>query len=64
MGYAAQGTTQELSKIWMPLSEFIPSVMEGLRAGNDYIPVGFGAQLFERFEKGKDEISKQLARKP
>ncbi|KAA1468641.1 NAD(P)-binding protein [Dentipellis sp. KUC8613] len=54
-----QGTTPALSKIWMPLDEFIPAAMEGLLRGDPHIAVGRANGLYEQFEKDKmDTVQK------
>ncbi|KAF9480052.1 NAD(P)-binding protein [Pholiota conissans] len=52
----AYGTTERLSKFWMPLNEFTELTIEGLRQGNGYIPVGTAEQAFEKFETGKEDM--------
>ncbi|KAF8203083.1 hypothetical protein BJ912DRAFT_1053089 [Pholiota molesta] len=54
------GTTEMLSKFWMPLDEFTDLTVEGLRKGDDYITVGSATQHFENFEKGKPEVMQRL----
>ncbi|THH21476.1 hypothetical protein EW146_g78 [Bondarzewia mesenterica] len=52
-----QGTTERLSKIWMPLNEFVDGVMEGLGRGDMQIAVGMAASSHERFESGKMDLT-------
>lgn len=52
----AEGTTEALSKVWMPLEEFVPIVTKGLVAGTPHITAGMAEGAWDRFEKGKDEI--------
>ncbi|KAF5368340.1 hypothetical protein D9758_002422 [Tetrapyrgos nigripes] len=52
----AQGTTERLSKIWMPLDEFTRNVMNGLKNGDPVIAVGSAKGNYERFELPKEEI--------
>lgn len=59
----AYGTTEKLSKFWMPLDEFTNATMEGLKTGAAYIPVGRAAQVYERFEEGKDKLIMELRRR-
>lgn len=56
----AEGTTEALSKIWMPLEEFVPIATRGLVAGTPHIVVGRSEDAWNRFEKGKDEIVARL----
>lgn len=50
------GTTEALSKIWMPLEEFVSIVTKGLVAGTPYICAGRSEQMFDKYEKGKGEF--------
>lgn len=49
----AQGTTPQLSKVWMPLKDYIGKTMEGLRLGKYQIAVGGAADAYDRFERVK-----------
>lgn len=49
----AQGTTPQLSKIWMPLKDYIDETVKGLRLGKYQIPVGAAIGAYDRFEKAK-----------
>jgi len=49
-----EGTTEMLSKAWMPLDVFTAQTMDGLKEGKFQIPVGLDAP-FKRFEEGKLE---------
>jgi hypothetical protein len=51
-----EGSTDKLSKVWMPLDTFTEKAMEGLKEGKFQIPVGL-EETFDRFEKGKYEQS-------
>ncbi|KAF5312124.1 hypothetical protein D9619_003041 [Psilocybe cf. subviscida] len=56
------GTSQQLSKFWMPLDEFTKTTMEGLREGKLHITAGSSTVNFERYEKDKEaEIFKRAA---
>jgi len=50
------GTTEALSKIWMPLEEFVSIVTKGLVAGTPYICAGRSEEVWNKYEKGKEEI--------
>jgi len=50
-----EGTTEALSKIWMPLEEFVTIVTKGLVAGTPYICAGRSEHMWNKFEKGKEE---------
>ncbi|KAF5356112.1 hypothetical protein D9756_003934 [Leucocoprinus leucothites] len=56
----AEGTTEALSKFWMPLEEFVTIVTKGLIAGTPFIGAGTSADVWNRFEKGKEEIVARL----
>ncbi|KAF7416470.1 hypothetical protein PC9H_002736 [Pleurotus ostreatus] len=51
----AEGTTERLSKIWMPLDEYIRVTMDGLKKGDVHISAGASLAGLEKFETGKDE---------
>ncbi|TFY80424.1 hypothetical protein EWM64_g3589 [Hericium alpestre] len=53
-----QGTSEKLSKFWMPLEIFTSAAMEGLQRGEDHVTVGSATSAFERFEKGKLDVAK------
>jgi len=55
-----EGTTERLSKFWMPLREFTPKVMEGLYRGDETISIGTAADSFAKFEEGKQEAANRL----
>ncbi|THU94842.1 NAD(P)-binding protein [Dendrothele bispora CBS 962.96] len=50
----AQGTTDVLSKFWMPLDEFTNTVMEGLKRGDTVVAAGNAKNDYEQFEHPKD----------
>ncbi|TRM61495.1 hypothetical protein BD626DRAFT_405635, partial [Schizophyllum amplum] len=52
----AEGTTETLSKFWMPLAEFTSIVMEGLKEGKIAIAAGMAAATYDRFEKPKENF--------
>jgi len=57
-GELAYGTTEKLSKFWMPLDKYIETTMEGLRRGDKhYILWQPSLDAYQRFEKGKDELN-------
>jgi short-subunit dehydrogenase involved in D-alanine esterification of teichoic acids len=49
------GTTQALTKFWMPLDEYTKVTMEGLRRGDVEIPAGMALEDLKRYEAGKLE---------
>lgn len=53
--FTDQGTTERLSKVWMPLADFTKEAMDGLKRGDDAIPVGLVRSQWETHEKGKLE---------
>ncbi|KAL0581208.1 hypothetical protein V5O48_000796 [Marasmius crinis-equi] len=55
----ADGTTEKLSKQWMPLDEFIPATMEGLKKGEPHIGPGVSGIAFGRYEKEKYQLVMQ-----
>ncbi|KAF8167913.1 hypothetical protein B0H34DRAFT_683640 [Crassisporium funariophilum] len=56
----AYGTTEKLSKSWMPLEEFIKITMKGLRNGDHHICPGTSQSQFDKFDKGKDELALKI----
>ncbi|KAL1744939.1 hypothetical protein HDZ31DRAFT_37538 [Schizophyllum fasciatum] len=50
----AQGTTEALSKFWMPLREFTDTVIDGLKEGKNTITAGSATSAYDQFEKGKE----------
>ncbi|KIK04269.1 hypothetical protein K443DRAFT_93553 [Laccaria amethystina LaAM-08-1] len=59
----AYGTTEKLSRFWMPLEEYTTKTMEGLENGDVYITTGNIQGVFEKFEKGKDELAEQFQKR-
>ncbi|KAF8078420.1 hypothetical protein FPV67DRAFT_1465214 [Lyophyllum atratum] len=51
----AYGTTEKLSKFWMPLDEYTKIILEGLKNGDPYITAGTASDVFTNFEAGKLE---------
>ena len=49
----AEGTSEALSKIWMPLDEYTKVTMEGLRAGDPYISASASLDAFNKFDRAK-----------
>jgi len=50
------GTTDKLSNIWMPLDQYISTTLDGLRKGDKLVTCGGVADMFKRFEEGKEEV--------
>ncbi|KAJ7042526.1 hypothetical protein C8F04DRAFT_1076216, partial [Mycena alexandri] len=44
-----QGTTEMLSKFWMPLDEYTKTTIEGLRRGDIHVAAGAAAAVVKRF---------------
>ena len=55
-----EGTTQSLSKFWMPLEEYTRSTMEGLVRGDPYVPAGMAVNQHKKFEEGKLELAEKM----
>jgi len=51
------GTTDKLSKFWMPLDQYIGTTVDGLRI--ERRQSGISADMFKRFEEGKEEAAAQ-----
>jgi len=56
----ASGTTEELSKIWMSLNEFVKLVMPALLKGDNNVPIGMAVTVYEKYETGKSEFATQI----
>ncbi|KAG6911814.1 hypothetical protein DXG01_000061 [Tephrocybe rancida] len=54
------GTTEKLSKFWMPLDEYTRLTMEGLTNGESHIAAGSASDAFKRFDSGKVELAERL----
>ncbi|KAF7419467.1 hypothetical protein PC9H_002057 [Pleurotus ostreatus] len=54
------GTTEALSKTWMTLEEFTKLTLDGLLKGDDDVPVGMSAAVFQKFEAGKSQMAIHL----
>ena len=53
--FVERGTTEELSKFWMPLGEFSEHAMKGLEAGDFQVFVPQTKEAWEAIEKGRIE---------
>ena len=53
-----EGTTQRLSKIWMPLEEWTKLTMDGLLSmdGSGAVAVGSIKKFYDDFEAGKTSL--------
>ncbi|THU94844.1 NAD(P)-binding protein [Dendrothele bispora CBS 962.96] len=58
----AEGTTERLSKFWMPLDEFTNTVMEGLKKGDTVVAAGNAKTHYEQFEQPKEAIFAQTTK--
>lgn len=58
--FLAYGTTEKLSKFWMPLEEYTKVVLEALKRGETYITAGSTPDNFKRFDTGKLELAENL----
>ncbi|KAI5886630.1 NAD(P)-binding protein [Schizophyllum commune H4-8] len=55
-----QGTTEALSRFWMPLADFINVVLDGLKEGKIAITAGAATSAYLQFEKGKESYRNGL----
>jgi hypothetical protein len=53
----AYGTSEALSKVWMPLDEYTRLTMEGLRKGDRQISSAGSLAALQRFDAGKLEMA-------
>ncbi|KAK2462238.1 hypothetical protein APHAL10511_005734 [Amanita phalloides] len=54
------GTTNRLSRFWMPIDQYIENTVGGLRKGERVVTCGAGVNIFSRFEEGKEEEAAKL----
>ena len=59
----AYGTTEKLSKFWIPLDEFTKVTMEGLRKGEQVISMSVVKGMYEKFEREKEGMVLQMMQK-
>ncbi|KAF8912852.1 hypothetical protein CPB84DRAFT_1759673 [Gymnopilus junonius] len=58
------GTTEILSKFWMPLDDFTKEAVQGFRKGDHNIPVGVTwKDSFEKYEQGKEEAVLEMQKR-
>jgi len=55
-----EGTTERLSKFWMPLDEFTKLALEGLHSGETQIPIGPIKPSYDKSEEGKVEMARKM----
>ncbi|KAL0067642.1 hypothetical protein AAF712_005357 [Marasmius tenuissimus] len=56
-----EGTTEKLSKFWMPLDQYVALTLEGLQKGEPHVSCGAAAAAFDRFEKEKYDLAMKKA---
>ncbi len=56
----AEGTTEKLSKIWMPLDQYTKETVEGLQRGDHVVASGNAKIAYEKFEQGKEELMRDM----
>ncbi|KAI3612165.1 short-chain dehydrogenase oxidoreductase [Moniliophthora roreri] len=56
-----EGTTEKLSKFWMPLSQYIPETVQGLQNGEPQISSGPAKVAVKKFEKAKYDLTMKKA---
>ena len=61
--FSAYGTTEKLSKFWIPLSEFTKVTMEGLRKGDHVISMSGAKALYDKFEQPKEGMVNEMMQK-
>ncbi|KAJ3984785.1 hypothetical protein F5890DRAFT_1514708 [Lentinula detonsa] len=59
----AEGTTEALSKFWMPLSEYIKETIEGFQRGDSVVCNGMAKNAYEQFEKPKEQMVSEMAKR-
>ena len=57
---SVEGTTQRLSKFWIPLEEYTKVTVEGLVRGDPYVPAGRVVDDHKKFEEGKLELAEKM----
>ncbi|KAK1231842.1 hypothetical protein PQX77_005056 [Marasmius sp. AFHP31] len=56
-----EGTSEKLSKFWMPLDQYVALTLEGLQKGEPHVTCGAAATAFDRFEKEKYDLAMKKA---
>ncbi|KAJ3995125.1 hypothetical protein F5050DRAFT_1808975 [Lentinula boryana] len=59
----AEGTTEALSKFWMPLSEYTKETIEGFQRGDNVVCNGMAKNAYEQFEKPKEQMVSEMAKR-
>ena len=47
----------------MPLEQYISTTMDGLRKGDRLVVCGHAADMFKRFEEGKEEVVQNMIKR-
>ncbi|KAF9065120.1 hypothetical protein BDP27DRAFT_1393673 [Rhodocollybia butyracea] len=58
-----EGTTDALSKFWVPIDAYTKEAIEGLQRGDDVVSSGFAKVAYEKFEKPKDGMVSEMAKR-
>jgi len=54
------GTTEALSKFWMPLEQYTKETVAGLQRGDQFITCGTATDVFNKYETGKVEVAENI----
>ncbi|KAF9454887.1 NAD(P)-binding protein [Macrolepiota fuliginosa MF-IS2] len=56
----AEGTTEKLTNLWMPLDKYTEVTMQGLRNGDTIISTGGSLVWYDKYDKDKEGVIAQL----
>ncbi|KIK60982.1 hypothetical protein GYMLUDRAFT_167102 [Collybiopsis luxurians FD-317 M1] len=59
----AEGTTEALSKFWMPLDTYTKETVEGLQRGENVVCCGQAKIVYEKFEQPKEQVISDMAKR-
>lgn len=57
---AAEGTTEKLRNLWMPLDKYIEVTMQGLKAGDAIISTRGSLDWYDKYDRGKEDLIVQM----
>ncbi|KAF5377419.1 hypothetical protein D9757_009713 [Collybiopsis confluens] len=58
-----EGTTEALSKFWVPLGVYTKDTIEGLQRGDNVVCSGMAKMAYEKFEQPKEQIISDMAKR-
>jgi len=58
-----EGTTEALSKFWVPLDVYTKDTIEGLQRGDSVVCSGIAQTSYEKYEKEKEQVASDMAKR-